>query len=84
MHVGVRDERRFEDWQVLISFQSTSPEPPKDEHPAQAADRGDALSSEGPQGNLDPTYDGPLPGVSVRPELSPEAVKTKLSIGSWN
>jgi hypothetical protein len=58
---GVRDERRFEDWQVLISFQSTSPEPPKDEHPAQAADGGDALSSEGPQGNLDPTYDGPLP-----------------------
>jgi len=60
-----------------------SPEPPKDDHPAKVADGGDALSSEGPQGNLDPTYDGPLPVFQwqVGPEQSPEAVKTKLSIG---
>jgi hypothetical protein len=66
---GVRDERRFEDWQVLTSFQSTSPEPPKDEHPA---------------GKSGSDLRWAVAGVSVGPEQSPEAVKTKLSIGSWN
>lgn len=67
-----------------------SPEPPKDGHPAQAADGLDefgALPSDGPQGNLDPTYDGPVPVFQW--QIDPDdpntaAVKTKISIGSWN
>lgn len=64
------------------------PEPPKDGHPAQAADGADSFgASEGPQGNLDPTYAGPLPVFQwqFNPEdLNPQPVKIKLSIGNWN
>jgi len=67
-----------------------NPEPPKDGSPAQAADGLDefgALPSEGPQGNLDPTYDGSLAvfqwQIDPKDPLT-ETVKKKLSIGSWN
>lgn len=64
------------------------PEPPKEGHPAaQAADGGDAWPTEGPLGNLDPTYAGPLPVFQWQidpedPNLEP--VKVRLSVGSWN
>lgn len=67
-----------------------SPEPPKDGHPAQAAEASDGLGdlpAEGPQGSLDPGYDGPLPVFQW--QLDPtdpaaETLKVKLSIDSWN
>jgi metal-sulfur cluster biosynthetic enzyme len=70
-----------------------SPEPPKDGSPAaQLAEdapeeMGPDFASEEPQGNLDPTYNGPLPVFQwqIDPESAEtEAVKTKLSVGSWN
>ena len=70
-----------------------SPEPPKDGNPAQAADGVDgirALPSEAPQGNSDPSYDGPLPVFQwqrVRSSLhglEAEASKRKPSIGNCN
>lgn len=67
-----------------------NPEPPKDGSPAQAADGLDefgALPSEGPQGNLDPSYDGAL--AVFQWQIDPEdpqtgTIKKRLSIGSWN
>ncbi len=67
-----------------------SPEAPKEGHPAQSAEESERLAdlpSEGPQGNLDPDYDGPLPVFQW--QLDPEdpaahGVKVKLSIDSWN
>jgi metal-sulfur cluster biosynthetic enzyme len=68
-----------------------SPEPPqRGSQAAQLADDAadhDAFPYEEPQGNLDPTYDGPLPVFQwqIDPESEDaEAVKTKLSIDSWN
>lgn len=68
-----------------------SPEPPKEGHPAETADAGEDLADlppEGPQGNSDPSYDGPLPVFQW--QLDPddpeggEPTKVKLSIDSWN
>jgi metal-sulfur cluster biosynthetic enzyme len=69
-----------------------SPEPPKEgSAAAQLADAAveelSDFASEEPQGNLDPTYDGPLPVFQwqIDPEgADSEAVKTKLSVDSWN
>ncbi len=66
-----------------------SPEPPKEGSPAAqlADDAEDSFESEGPQGNADPTYTGPLPVFQwqVDPEKAgQEAAKIRLSIDSWN
>ena len=66
------------------------PEAPEDNHPARGLEDGGehaSMAAEGPQGNLDPDYDGPLPVFQwqVDPQ-DPQAdvVKVKLSIDSWN
>lgn len=66
------------------------PEAPRDGHPAQALDGADSHGAwpvDEPLGNLDPTYAGPLPVFQwqIDPEdPDREAVKVKLSVGSWN
>lgn len=68
-----------------------NPEAPQEGDPAaRAADGVDdfgALPSDGPQGNLDPTYSGVLPVYQwqIDPEKNEaEAIKINLSIGNWN
>jgi len=66
-----------------------SPEPPKEGSPAAqlAEDAEETFESEGPQGNADPDYDGPLPVFQwqIDPEKAGEdAAKIRLSIDSWN
>jgi len=66
------------------------PEAPNEDHPAHAAEidpEQAAIAAEGPQGNLDPEYDGPLPVFQwqVDPQDSDDGItKVKLSIDSWN
>jgi len=66
-----------------------SPEPPKEGSPAAqlAEDAEESFESEGPQGNADPGYEGPLPVFQwqINPEKAGEgAAKIRLSIDSWN
>jgi hypothetical protein len=73
---------------LLAAGEDTAGKPPKSKGPPTEppADFEPPLI-EGPQGNADPTYDGPIPVIQwqVDPE-SPETSthKVKLSIGSWN
>ena len=67
-----------------------APEGPKEDSPVfggEGVDEFAATQSDGPQGNLDPTYDGQL--AVFQWEIDPEApgvetIKVKLSIDSWN
>jgi metal-sulfur cluster biosynthetic enzyme len=62
-------------------------EPPT-EPPANAPDAFDPnMVSDGPQGNSDPSYDGPVPVFQwqVKPDETPDTPqKVKFSIDSWN
>jgi hypothetical protein len=70
---------------LLARVKDAESTPPK-ETPS-ADDAMEAVASQGPLGNSDPTYDGPLPVFQwqVDPGAADvEGCKIKLSIGSWN
>jgi metal-sulfur cluster biosynthetic enzyme len=66
-----------------------SPEPPKEDSPAAQLtyDAEESIVAEGPQGNADPAYDGPMPVFQwqIDPQKADEDItKIRLSIDSWN